>query len=230
MRMRKKKHSAERIAACGGLLISDPLSLRENIGEIFGNGRPLMLEIGCGKGDFAVGLSSAEPEKNLIALERVPDVAMFALEKAAATAGVRPDNLRFIIGNAAYLEDWFPPHSLERIYVNFCDPWPKKGYHKRRLTAPSFLAAYSRLLVPGGELRFKTDNSDLFEWSVEQFESLGLEITFITRDLHSDPANAGNVETEYEKRFSSMGVAIKSAHVRFDREIVLPEKEKKNAE
>ncbi len=215
MRMRKKKHSAERIEACADLLIKTPLDFYGKPEEIFGNNKPMLLEIGCGKGDFASGLSVKEAAHNIVALERVPDVAMFALEKANASRDSRPDNLRFIIGKAEYLTDWFAENSFDCIYVNFCDPWPKKGYFKRRLTAPSFLEMYRRLLVPGGELHFKTDNEPLFDWSVEQFEAAGLERLFYTRDLHSSEMNAVNIETEYERHFSEQGMPIFSAHVKF---------------
>lgn len=231
MRMRKKKHSAERIANCSEYLIKEPLSCRGNEKEIFGDDRPLLLEIGCGKGDFSVGLSSQKPEYGIIAMERVPDVAMFALEKAAATAGTRPDNLRYIIGNAEYINDWFSDDTFSRIYVNFCDPWPKTGYFKRRLTAPGFLERYRKLLVKGGELHFKTDNEPLFDWSVEQFRAAGLETLFITRDLHSEASVTDNIVTEYESRFVSMGMPIFSAHVRFNSKepAVYPEKKKTEA-
>ena len=217
MRMRKKKHSAERIDACAGLLVKDPLSFGGNAAAVFAEKKPLYLEIGCGKGDFAVGLSRKFPDVNIIALERVPDVAMFALEKAKAALdeGSRPDNLRFIIGNAEYLYDWFAPSTFDRIHINFCDPWPQKGYHKRRLTAPAFLDMYARLLVPGGELHFKTDNEDLFDWSVETFRTYGLGELFYTRDLHNSDKKDDNIVTEYEKHFSDMGMNIYSAHERF---------------
>lgn len=215
MRMRKKKHSAERIEACAELLLKNPIDCFGKEREIFGNDRPMLLEIGCGKGDFASGLSKAMPDCGIIALERVPDVAMFALEKAKSSLGERPDNLRFIIGNAEFLPDWFAPNTFSRIYINFCDPWPRKKEHKRRLTAPAFLARYENLLVAGGELHFKTDNEELFDWSVEQFKEYGLEVIFYTRDLHASEKADENIVTEYEKRFSDMGQNIFSAHVRF---------------
>ena len=215
MRMRKKKHSAERIGACAELLIQDPLSFGGNAAAVFAEKKPLLLEIGCGKGDFAVGLSAKFPAYNIIALERVPDVAMFALEKAMATKDARPDNLRFIIGNAEYLYDWFAPSAFDRVYINFCDPWPQKGYHKRRLTAPAFLDMYARLLVPGGELHFKTDNTDLFDWSVDTFRAYGLDELFYTRDLHNSDKKDDNIVTEYEKHFSDLGQNIYSAHEKF---------------
>lgn len=216
MRMRRKKHGAERIAACADLLISDPTRLFADPQSPFPVARPLCLEIGCGKGSFACGLAAAEPEINLVALERVPDVACLALERAAAMRESRPgDNLRFVIGNAQSLEEWFPPHSLERIYLNFSDPWPKAGYAKRRLTHISFLEMYRRVLREGGQLCFKTDNVGLFEFSLEQFEAAGLKIGFQTRDLHNSPRAEGNIMTEYEAAFTAQGVPINAAVVIF---------------
>lgn len=226
MRMRKKKHSGERIEACAALLLrlapdeagySAADGARGVSREIFGSEMPLELEIGCGKGDFAVGLSPAHPHSGIIALERVADVAVTALEKATASAGERPDNLRFVIGNAENLAHWFPEGTFSRIYINFCDPWPKKGYAKRRLTAPGFLDLYRRLLVPGGELWFKTDNEGLFDWSLEQFAAEGLTVTALTRDLHSSPLAEGNIMTEYERNFTSRGMPIFSAHIVFEK-------------
>ncbi len=213
--MRKKKHADERINACEEYLIKKPLELGRDLSGLFPEDNPLLLEIGCGKGDFCAALSAKLPEFNIIAIEKIPDVMMFALEKAKRTADERPDNLRFIIGDASLLGEWFAEGTFSRIYINFCDPWLKKRYHKRRLTAPSFLEKYRRLLIPHGELHFKTDNDELFEWSVEQFESERLEFTFLTRDLHSSELNSENIVTEYERNFSSKGFTIKSAHLRF---------------
>ena len=172
MRMRKKKHGAERIAACSELLIQDT-SLLATLGEegnpIFTESRPIHMEIGCGKGNFAVGMAAAHPEWSFIAMERVADVACCALEKAKACAEDRPgDNLRVLIGNAEHLGEWVKPHSVSRIYLNFSDPWPKKGYAKRRLTHRGFLALYKEVLVEGGELYLKTDNEGLFDFSLEE--------------------------------------------------------------
>jgi tRNA (guanine-N7-)-methyltransferase len=151
----------------------------------------------------------------MIAMERVADVACLALEKASACADTRPDNLRFIIGNAENLPEWLPAHCLDTIYLNFSDPWPKSGYKKRRLTHRGFLEKYRELLVPGGMLKFKTDNHDLFFFSLEEFEACGLEIVWKTEDLHASELAASNVMTEYEANFSSKGMPIYSAHVRF---------------
>ena len=215
MRARKKKHGAERIAACAHLLITDTAALRENPQARFDVERPLHLEIGCGKGNFACGMSAAHPDVNFIAMERVPDVVCLALEKADACAADRPDNLRFLIGNAENLTEWLPPHSVDCLYLNFSDPWPKKGHAKRRLTHRVFLERYQTVLKKGGVLRFKTDNVGLFDFSLEQFAEMGLEMSDLTRDLHNSPQNEGNIMTEYEKNFSDKGFPIHAVTVKF---------------
>lgn len=215
MRMRKKKHGAERIEACSHLLVTPSEEFFHDPQSAFQKSRPLHLEIGCGKGSFAVGTSAAHPEINLIAMEKISDVACIALEKAEAARESRDDNLRFIIGDAKNLPDLLPPHSLERIYLNFSDPWPKSGHAKRRLTHRGFLEIYRTLLVDGGELHLKTDNEGLFDFSLEEFATADLEILWMTRDLHNSEKMSGNVMTEYEKSFSEKGQPIFSAHVRF---------------
>lgn len=215
MRARKKKHGAERIAACAHLLITDTAALKQDPQAAFKAERPLHLEIGCGKGNFACGMSAAHPDVNFIAMERVPDVVCLALEKAERCAEERPDNLRFLIGNAENLTEWLPPHSIDCLYLNFSDPWPKKGHAKRRLTHRVFLERYQTVLKKGGILRFKTDNVGLFDFSLEQFAEMGLETSDLTRDLHNSPQNEGNVMTEYEKNFSEKGFPIHAVTVRF---------------
>lgn len=215
MRMRKKKHGAERIAACHEILI-DPSALPTSDPQAFFNtGRPLQLEIGCGKGDFAVGMASKHPDCNWIAMERISDVACIALEKAMKAKDERPDNLRFVIGDARNVAEWLPEKSVDCIYLNFSDPWPKKGYAKRRLTHEGFLSLYRRVLRDGGMLKLKTDNEGLFDFSLEEFERCGLTVEWITRDLHRSEKAEENVMTEYERNFSSMGQVIYSAWVRF---------------
>ena len=216
MRARKKKHGAERIAACSALLIEDTAALKADPQGFFAEKRPLHLEIGCGKGAFACGMAAAHPDINLIAMERVADVAVLALEKAAAAAATRPDNLRFLIGNAENLTEWFPPHSIDCIYLNFSDPWHKARHAKRRLTYRDFLERYRTVLKKGGVLRFKTDNVNLFDFSLEEFAASGLRVENVTRDLHASPLAEGNIMTEYEKNFSEKGFPIHAATVYFD--------------
>ena len=216
MRMRKKKHGDERILACAELLIEAPETLKDDPKKPFADKEKLLcLEIGCGKGNFAVGTTANEHDINLIAMERVRDVCCLALEKAKACKETRPDNLRFIIGNADNLEEWFPEKCLDRIYLNFSDPWPKAGHAKRRLTHRIYLEKYKKLLKDGGLLIFKTDNVGLFDFSLEQFAELGLTVEWMTRDLHNSDRAEGNVMTEYEKNFSEKGFTINSAIVRF---------------
>lgn len=216
MRARKKKHGKERIAACAALLIEDTARLASDPQSFFHEVRPLHLEIGCGKGSFACGMAAAHPEINFIAMERVADVAVLALEKAERAKEERPDNLRFLIGNAENLTEWLPPHSIDRIYLNFSDPWHKARHAKRRLTHRDFLSRYREVLKIGGALRFKTDNVNLFDFSLAEFEAMGLRVTDVTRDLHNSPLSAGNVMTEYEKNFSEKGFPIHAATVYFD--------------
>jgi len=215
MRARKKKHAAERIDACRAWLI-DPETVRENgPATVFEEARPVALEIGCGKGNFACGMAAAHPDWNYIAMERVPDVLCIALEKARDRRDERPDNLRFLLGDAAALSEIFPPHSVDRLYLNFSDPWPKARHEKRRLTHVLFLERYKTVLKKGGLLFFKTDNAGLFDFSLTQFAAAGLETFDLTRDLHASPLAAGNVMTEYEAAWSAKGFPIHAVTVRF---------------
>ena len=232
MRMRHKKHGGERILACAEFLIPTPETTEYGKAietdtpaivpaEIFGNDLPVALEIGCGKGGFAIKTAAAHPEMNLIAMERVPDVCCIALERAMEMRyGENADpsvlgNLRFLIGNAQNLPAWLPPHSIDCIYLNFSDPWPKKGYAKRRLTYRTFLEIYRGLLKPDGVLRFKTDNDLLFASSLEEFEVCGLTVEWMTDDLHNSERAETNIMTEYEENFASLGKNIHAADVRF---------------
>ena len=216
MRARKKKHGAERIAACAELLIPSAEALSNGFAPFFPEDKPIYLEIGCGKGNFACGMAKKYPDVNFVAMEKIADVCCIALEKAkAATAERACDNLRFFIGDARILADVLPAHSVDGIYLNFSDPWPKSGHAKRRLTHRGFLEIYRKLLKPNGMLKFKTDNVGLFDFSLEEFEAAGLTVEWMTRDLHATEKNADNVMTEYEKNFSEKGFSICSAWVRF---------------
>ena len=217
MRMRKKKHGEERINACAELRICNLEDMKSGFDGIFPNNQPIHMEIGCGKGKFACDMSKKYPDVNFIAVEKVPDVCCVALEKAMAQKDERAcDNLRFIIGDAKTLEETVPAHSLDCIYLNFSDPWPKKGHAKRRLTYRAFLEIYKKLLKEDGILKFKTDNAALFDFSLEEFEAVGATILWQTRDLHASDKNADNVMTEYEKNFSEKGFSICSAWIKFN--------------
>ena len=216
MRMRKKKHGAERIAACSELLIQNIEVLKDGFCGVFPTYRPVHMEIGCGKGNCACGMAARYPDVNFVAVEKVADVCCVALEKAKARVEERPDdNLRFIIGDAKNLAENVKPHSLDCIYLNFSDPWPKAGHAKRRLTYRSFLEIYKNLLKEDGILKLKTDNVGLFDFSLEEFEAFGMKLLWQTRDLHSEPQSADNVMTEYEKNFSEKGTPICSVWAKF---------------
>lgn len=225
MRMRKKKNGARRLEAVSHLLCDRPDSPIADSSTHFDNDKPLCLEIGCGKGGFACGMAKKHPECNFYALERVHDVMVLAAERAERESAERTaDNLRFLLAGAGDLSAYFADGSLSTVYLNFSDPWPKKGHAKRRLTHRDFLRTYLRLLKMGGELRFKTDNVGLFDFTLEELEALGLTPYFVTRDLHAAPEGEGNVMTEYEKNFSEKGFTICSLWLKktFD----LPEEEK----
>lgn len=214
MRMRKKKNLEQRISAREELLCKLPEECFENPSAAFGNPknseRPLRLEIGCGKGGFICQCAEQNPDINFYAFEKVSNVIVNAIEKAEAA---QLGNVKFIIGDAKDLSKWFPPHSIERIYINFCDPWPKARHMKNRLTHSGFLDIYRGLLREGGDLWFKTDNELLFDFSLIQFKNAGYKIVMSTRDLHASEFAEENIMTEYEKNFTALGMKIFSARV-----------------
>ncbi len=208
MRMRKKKHGSERIEACSELLLSISTVNAETAAGAFPESTPdapLWMEIGCGKGAFVTGLAARHPEARLIAMERVADVAMLAMEKCKS---LELANIRFLIGDAAKLWDTFEDHSIDRLYLNFSDPWPKAGHAKRRLTHRNFLTQYRRILKPEGAIFFKTDNRGLFDFSLEEMRECGFRLENVTYDLHNSEFAEGNIMTEYEKNFSEKGFPI----------------------
>jgi tRNA (guanine-N7-)-methyltransferase len=213
MRMRKKKHGGERLDACREYIYThEGAPLTNPAGEVFDRpDAPVFLEIGAGKGGFAVGMCAQHPEAAYFAMEKVSDCVVLAAEKAKEE--VKTDNLRFVVDTADNLMRIFAPATLDRIFLNFSDPWSKKGYAKRRLTHRRYLAVYFTLLKDGGVLRFKTDNVGLFDFTLEELEAVGLTPRIVTRDLHHSEYTEGNVVTEYEANFSSQGVNINMLEV-----------------
>lgn len=203
MRMRKRPNLAPRMEKCAALLVDEPAALRGRWLESFPGHRRLHLELGCGKGRFTAETAALDPETLYIAVERVPDAVVVALERVMAR-GLQ--NVRFISADVRELGEMFAPGEAERIYINFCDPWPKSRDAKYRLTAPSFLRLYADALAPGGEIHFKTDNLPLFDWSVEQFEAEGWGLRAVTRDLHG--GGPQGVMTDFELKFYAQGVKI----------------------
>lgn len=204
-RMRKKKNLLPRMERCAALMISSPAENKGRWREALGlpPDAPLHLELGCGKGGFANGMAAENPDTFFLALERVNEALLTGLE-SAFDAG--RENLRFLSFDAAHLEEIFDPGELDRIYINFCDPWPPNNRAKRRLTHRNFLWVYKKLLRPGGEVFFKTDNQTLFDFSLGEFAECGFSLSGVTRDLHSE--SIPNVRTEYEEKFAAMGMPI----------------------
>lgn len=204
MRMRRKKHREERLASCCELFVEDIRDYAKDIKSVFENDRPLHLEIGCGKGGFISGIAEKNPDINYIAFEKNLDVLVLAAEKVKEKGLT---NVRFSAGDAAALGDMETVSRAERLYINFCDPWEKNGHKKRRLTNERYLEIYRRILTRDGGIHFKTDNSRLFEYSLNSFSDFGMRLKNITFDLHNSGFE-GNVMTEYEKLFSEKGQPI----------------------
>ena len=203
MRMRKKKNLVPRMDRCAQLLIRDPEARAGRWRELMPQARELRLELGCGKGRFTAGTAAAEPDVLLIAVEVVPDAMVVAMERCAA-AGLT--NVFFIDANAERLPEFFAPGEVDRIYLNFSDPWPGNRHAKRRLTHGNFLKLYRQVLKMGGQIHFKTDNQPLFEFSVEEIPQFGFTLSEVTRDLHAN--GPVGVMTDYEEKFYEQGQPI----------------------
>lgn len=188
---------------CGELLTDAPADLRGRWLDRLPGYDALRLELGCGKGRFTVETAEAEPNVLFIAIEKVPDAMIIAMERVQER---KLKNVRFIDGDAAKLTEMFAPGEVSRIYINFCDPWPKSRDAKFRLTAPGFLRLYGDILPMGGEIHFKTDNTPLFDWSIEQMTLEGWALHMVTHDLH-EHGTAG-VMTDYEAKFCAEGMKI----------------------
>lgn len=215
MRMRKKRHLEERLAACGDMLLSpihDDLRFDAapdgsnlfDLPALFGRNAPVELEVGCGCGQFICELAARRPDTDFIAVEKVANVIVPACEKAQA-AGLR--NVRFLHCSAEYLGRYLPAHSMSRLYLNFSCPYPKASYKTHRLTHARFLALYEQLLAPEASLWQKTDNRQLFAFSIEQLSARGWLLHDLSLDLHADDC-PGNIVTEYERKFSEQGFPI----------------------
>lgn len=208
MRLRKVPGAEETIAAHEACIPVPEAEEQEPVDwkTIFGNDNPVFLEIGTGKGRFIMENAQTHPFINYIGMERSASVLYRAVQKYDQEP---LPNLRFMLCNADKLNDIFLPGSVARIFLNFSDPWPKARHAKRRLTAPSFLAMYDRVLAADGHIAFKTDNRDLFNWSIEQALDCGWHIDAATTDLHNNPILLEhNVMTEYEEKFTEQGIPI----------------------
>ena len=204
MRVRKKKHGSERFDALVALSI--PFDKQQLVpkapSEYFGDYNEYRLEIGCGKGDFINGMALRYPSVGFVGAELIKDVVITAMEK---TDSLGYENIRYLCADAKYLGGIFRENSFSHIYINFCDPWPKARHAKRRLTSRGFLSLFIPLLTKDGIIEFKTDNLELFEYSVEEFKAAGFVLSDVTNDLHINGNPEFNVMTEYERNFSQKG-------------------------
>ena len=210
MRLRNIPRAESVLEACKEV-VKDPESLRGDWNQTFKKEQPLHIEIGMGKGQFLLTLAAKNPQINYIGIERYSSVLLRAVEKfqELEADGKAPANIRFICMDANDLPTVFAPAEVSRIYLNFSDPWPKARHARRRLTSKEFFARYDRVLAADGTVEFKTDNRPLFDFSLEQVTEAGWTLNAHTFDLHHDPVmNEGNVMTEYEQKFSSMGNPI----------------------
>lgn len=204
MRLRKIP-GAEEAVVNSPYVVGDPEKYQGDWGQLFQNDAPLYLEIGCGKGRFITEMAALHPENNYIGIERFPSVLLRALEKRET---FEQDNLYFLSGGAEDLLTFFGEGEVAGIYLNFSDPWPKERHRKRRLTSVEFLERYRRVLAKDAVIEFKTDNRKLYEFSKESAEEAGYKILLDVPDLHHSPYLAGNVMTEYEDRFVTLGEPI----------------------
>ncbi len=203
MRARRKPWTEKELTT-NPLFIHNPTEYKGRWKEYFGNDNPIHLEVGCGKGRFITTLAAQNPNINYLALEREKQVIVMA----ARTAREIKCSLGFINADVTNLSDIFDENEIQRLYINFCDPWPnRKKWAKRRLTYRGFLEKYAFILEKCGEIRFKTDNLELFEFSLEEFKEKNWGLKDVSYDLHNSGV-VGNIMTEYEERFSGMGMPI----------------------
>ena len=205
MRLRNVPGSREDIAN-SEFVIQNPEKHRGEIVSLFPSKQPLFIEIGMGKGQFITTLAKNNPDINYIGIEKYSSVLVRAIEKQTE---LELPNLKFIRMDAENINDVFAENEVDGIYLNFSDPWPKDRHAKRRLTSRQFFARYEKLLKPEGKIQFKTDNSALFDFSLEEVEATNFKATEVSYDLHNSAWNEGNVMTEYEERFSAKGNPIK---------------------
>lgn len=203
MRMRKKPWAGQEIIE-NNQIIKEPNKLKGIWNSIFNNQNPIYLELGCGKGNFITETAKLNSEINYIAIEH--QISVIAIAARKLKNELIP-NIRFIYGDANLLNDYFEKGEIKRIYINFCDPWPKNKWEKRRLTYRKFLDLYKYLMNEHGEVHFKTDNKELFEFSLKEFKNSNWELKNISLDLHNSDF-VGNIMTEYEQKFSQQGMPI----------------------
>ena len=224
MRMRRMKNLEPRMERCADYRIETPQTLKGNWRSLMPGAKALWGEGGCGKGKFTAETAQANPEVLLIAVERCREAMVVAMEKAQSMGLT---NVFYIDMDVANIEEIFAPEEIDRLFINFPDPWPRKKNAKRRLTHRGFLDKYCRVVKTGGEFHFKTDNAPLFEYSVEEFAACGLEVKNLTRNLHEN--GVVGIMTGYEEKFHALGTPINRCEV-VCKPFEMPKEEKKTEE
>ncbi|MFL2099204.1 tRNA (guanosine(46)-N7)-methyltransferase TrmB [Desemzia sp. FAM 23989] len=211
MRLRNKPEAPEKIAGYPQFIPENPEELKGNWSSRFDNNHPIHIEVGTGKGRFIYEMAKLHPEINYIGIELQVSVIVTALDKLIEA---ELPNLQLLHVNGGELTQYFEANEIDRVYLNFSDPWPKNKHEKRRLTYKTFLAGYEEILVPNGEIHFKTDNQGLFEYSLASFSQYGMILKQVWLDLHNSSFE-GNVMTEYEEKFSNKGNRIYRVEAQF---------------
>ncbi|PLT32241.1 tRNA (guanosine(46)-N7)-methyltransferase TrmB [Bacillus sp. V5-8f] len=211
MRLRNKPWAEEKLAAYPQYVVQQPESHKGKWRELFGNDHPIYIEVGTGKGRFITEMAKQNPDVNFIGIELAKSVIVSALDRLIEA---EIPNLKLMNVNANDLREYFAKGDVNRIYLNFSDPWPKKRHEKRRLTYETFLQVYEDILPEKGEIHFKTDNQGLFESSLMSVSRYGMLLTFVSLDLHNSDFQ-GNIMTEYEERFSQKGKRIYRLEAQF---------------
>ena len=212
MRVRNRKGATELLEAHPQYVILNPADAKGRWQEILGNDHPIHVEVGSGKGAFVSGMAKANPEINYIGIDIQKSVLSYALDKVLATD---VPNIKLLWVDGSDLTDYFEEGEIDRLYLNFSDPWPKKRHEKRRLTYQSFLATYQQILPENGEIHFKTDNRGLFEYSLVSFSQYGMKLKGVWLDLHASDFE-DNVLTEYEQKFANKGQVIYRVEAAFE--------------
>ncbi|WP_335871315.1 tRNA (guanosine(46)-N7)-methyltransferase TrmB [Bacillus sp. 2205SS5-2] len=211
MRLRHKPWAKDKLNSYPQYAIGTPQEHKGNWHEVFEDNQPIHIEVGTGKGQFITEMARANPSINYIGIEYYESIIITALDRLIEA---ELPNVKILSVDAQNLEDYFADGEIDRVYLNFSDPWPKARHAKRRLTHESFLRIYENILVNEGEIHFKTDNQGLFEYSLQSFSFYGLPLTYVSLDLHQSDFE-GNIMTEYEEKFSSKGQRIYRSEVRY---------------
>ena len=205
-RVRKQPGTREALMQYAPIVVLEPEQHKGKWQDVFGNANPIQIEVGMGKGKFISTMARQHPEINFIGVEVIEEVLLDAVKRMNRAEGI-PENLRLVWINASLLEDLFLPGEVDRIFLNFSDPWPKTRHAKRRLTHKGFLDQYAAILKAEGQVHFKTDNQGLFEFSLNEFSACGWRLQNIQLDMYQKLPE-GNVATEYETKFHNQGMPI----------------------